>query len=74
VRLVSFGEKVVFHLTDIGYWNPSLISFSGVTDKGDPVELIQRVSRISILLMTMQKQGSGARRIGFDPPEDQASK
>src|SRR5258707_13603958 len=27
VRLVSFGQTIVFHLDDIGYWNPALISF-----------------------------------------------
>ena len=53
VRLVSFGQQVVFHLRDMGYWNPSLITFQGVTDDGNSVELIQHVSQISILLMTL---------------------
>ena len=44
VRLVSFGQTVVFYLHDIGYWNPSLISFQGFTEDGSPVELIQHVS------------------------------
>jgi hypothetical protein len=55
VRLVNFGQTVVFHLREIGYWNPSLISFSGETDSGDPVELIQHVSQISILLMKLKR-------------------
>ncbi len=29
VRLVSFGQTVVFHLSNIGYWNPSLITDLG---------------------------------------------
>jgi Family of unknown function (DUF6173) len=53
VRLVSFGSTVVFHLGSIGYWNPSLLVFSGNTEGGEPVELIQHVSQISILLMKL---------------------
>ena len=56
VRLVNFGQAVTFHLRDIGYWNPSLISFSGYTEQGEPVELIQHVSQISILLLKVKRQ------------------
>jgi hypothetical protein len=56
VRLVSFGQSVVFHLENMGYWNPSLISFKGRTDKDEPVELIQHVSQISILLMALPRK------------------
>jgi hypothetical protein len=68
IRLVSFGQTVVFHLADIGYWNPSLISFEGRTDDGEPVELIQHVSQISILLMKLQRPDSSKpkRKIGFE--------
>lgn len=67
VRLVSFGQTLVFHLDDIGYWNPSLISFRGFTDDGEPVELIQHVTQISILLTKLpRKDPSKAKRpIGF---------
>jgi hypothetical protein len=67
IRLVSFGQTVIFHLEDIGYYNPSLIRFFGRTEDGNPVELIQNVSQISILLMKLQKADSDkpARRVGF---------
>ena len=67
VRLVNFGQTITFHLQDLGYWNPSLISFSGATDAGDPVELIQHVSQISILLMKLPRKNPEApkRPIGF---------
>jgi hypothetical protein len=55
VRLVSFGQALTFHLQDIGYWNPSLISFKGTTQNGEPVELIQHVSQISVLLQTLKR-------------------
>jgi hypothetical protein len=67
VRLVNFGQSVTFHIEDIGYWNPSLISFSGTTENGEPVELIQHVTQISILLMKMKRQEpqQPKRPIGF---------
>ena len=55
VRLVSFGQAVTFHLQNMGYWDPSLIAFQGSTNKGDPVELIQHVSQISILLIKLKR-------------------
>ena len=67
VRLVSFGQTVVFHLNDISYWNPSLISFQGVSENGEPVELIQHVSQISILLMKLKRLDTSQpkKKIGF---------
>jgi hypothetical protein len=65
VRLVSFGQAVVFHLEYIGYWNPSLISFRGTTDDGNPVELIQHVSQISILLQRLPRKDPSKPKIGF---------
>ena len=55
VRLVTFGQAVVFHLENIWYWNPSLIRFSGHMEDGSPVDLIQHVSQISVLLMKLTR-------------------
>jgi hypothetical protein len=67
IRLVSFGQTVVFHLESMGYWNPSLISFKGYTEDGNPVELIQHVSQISVLLTKLpRKEPSKPKKpIGF---------
>ena len=67
VRLVSFGQTVVFRLTSVGYYDPSLISFKGVTEDRNPVELIQHVSQISILLMALPRKDPSQpkRPIGF---------
>ena len=72
-RLVSFGQAITFHVHDIGYWNPSLIVFHGQTDDGQPVELIQHVSQISVLLTKLRRKNPKAPKkpIGFsqhDPP------
>ncbi len=70
VRLVSFGQTVTFHLEDMGYRNPSLISFKGLTEEGDPVELIQHVAQISVLLVKMKRRDPSRPKqpIGFAPP------
>jgi hypothetical protein len=68
VQLVSFGQALIFRLDNIGYWNPSLISFSGsTTDSNAPVKLIQHVSQISVLLMRLKRSDPEApkRPIGF---------
>lgn len=55
VKLVSFGQTVTFHVTKLGYYNPSLIRFFGLLEDGSPVELIQHVSQISFLLMALKR-------------------
>ena len=66
-RLVSFGQTVTFHIEDISYWNPSLISFIGNNENDEPVELIQHVSQISVLLVAMKRKDTTQpkRPIGF---------
>lgn len=72
VRLVSFGQSVTFHLEDLGFWNPSLISFKGHTEEGAPVELIQHVSQISVLLVRLPREDPNRpkRPIGFGSEQD----
>ena len=67
VRLVSFGQSITFTLRSMGYSNPSLISFSGELESGAPVELIQHVSQISILLTKLPRAhpSEPKRPIGF---------
>lgn len=65
--LVSFGKTVTIHIDDIGYWNPSLISFQGINENGEAVKLIQHVSQISILLIALKRENISQpkRPIGF---------
>ena len=64
-RLVSFGETMIIHIDDLGYWNPSLISFYGRDNNEREVQLIQHVSQISILLMKVPRTNKTRERIGF---------
>lgn len=70
VRLVSFGQTLTFHLTDITYWNPFLIRFDGLNAEGQEVQLIQNVSQISILLMRLPRLADKPHRIGFHAGKD----
>ncbi len=69
VQLVSFGQAIRFHLKFVGYSNPYFIVFKGQTENGDPVELIQHVSQISILFLKLKrkKPAEPKQPIGFGP-------
>jgi hypothetical protein len=64
-RLVSFGQSVTFHIDDIGFHGPDIITFYGVNEAKENVQLIQHISQLSVLLVSIKKQGTEARRIGF---------
>ncbi len=55
LRLMSAGQPITFHFEGMGYADPSLISFTGATDAGEPLEVIQHVSQISMLLTTVPR-------------------
>jgi len=66
-RMVSFGAAVQFHIVDMGYWNPDIVTFDGLDETGNRMKLIQNVSQLNVLLVAMQKREEHveARRIGF---------
>lgn len=73
-RLVSFGSEVTFHIEDMDFWGPDIITFHGVNSDGARVQLIQHVTQLSVLLVAMKKSGEKARRIGFlKEPSENAS-
>ena len=67
VKLASFGESITFHVSDISYSDPSLIMFHGLTNNGEPVELMQHISQISLILIVLPKlePEKPKRKIGF---------
>ncbi|QRG66945.1 DUF6173 family protein [Brevibacillus choshinensis] len=67
MKLVTFGQAVTFHVTGIGYYNPSLIRFLGRLEDGSSVELIQHISQISFLLMAVKRSNPDEPKkpIGF---------
>jgi hypothetical protein len=65
-RLVNFGQNLTFHIEDLGYWGPDFVKFYGSNDEGQPLELIQHISQVSVLLVSLKKVSDEPRRIGFD--------
>lgn len=55
IRLVTYGSTIQFHIIDIGYQNPYLIYFYGQLDDGSPIQLVQHVSQISFVLISMKR-------------------
>lgn len=64
-RLVSFTEREVIHIEDVGYWGPDIIIFYGRNADGNPVQLIQHISQVSVLLVALPKEHEEPVRIGF---------
>ena len=65
VRLASFGNALTFHAQQIGFSKPNLITFYGVTEQGDKIQLIQHVSQLNFLLKAVNKIEENPVRIGF---------
>lgn len=68
LKLVSFGQTVIFAVQSIGFHNPSLITFYGVSEDGSPLELIQHVNQISFLITSIPRtdKSEPKRKIGFN--------
>jgi len=65
IRLASFGKEVDFRPEKIGFTVPSLITFIGVTDFGERVQLVQHVSQLSYMLRAVKKLHDLPTRIAF---------
>lgn len=65
VRLVSFGQAVTFHVNNISYWGPDIITFSGISEDGQRLQLIQNISQLSFLLTGVKKLEDKPKRMGF---------
>ena len=65
VRLASFGGVMMFHAQQIGFSEPNVITFFGVTDDGEKVQLIQHVTQLNFLLKAVKKRDDKPNRIGF---------
>jgi len=64
-KLVTFGDNIIIHVEELGFWNPQLITFSGYTEDGKRVRLIQHINQISFLLMAVPRKQPERKRVGF---------
>lgn len=53
IKLVSSGHDYTFVVDEIGYSEPSFIIFDGKLEDGSPIHLIQHISQINSLLMSV---------------------
>jgi hypothetical protein len=76
VRLVNFGQPIEFYLEGIEYCESPLMRFTGCSEDGQPLELIQHVSQISILLKRLPRKDPEKPRqpIGFHVEQSEAPK
>ena len=65
MRILSAPGDVL-RIENVGYWNPDLIKFTGLTGEGHRYELIQHVSQVNLLLVALPKTQAEPRRIGFN--------
>ncbi len=63
-RLIQFAPGETIAIDDIGFWGPDLIKFFGRNADGHPVELMQHMSQVNMLLVALPVSGK-PRRIGF---------
>jgi hypothetical protein len=56
-----------FHIEDLSYWGPDMLIVDGKSSHGRPVQLIQNISQLNIVLTALPKQRGRhqPRRIGF---------
>jgi len=65
LKLVNFGEAITIHVTTIGYYNPSIMTFTGTTNDGMIAKLVQDVTQLNFLLIKVPRTDSTRPRIGF---------
>ena len=72
VLLASFGSSVLMNVTELGYQNPDMLFFYGYVN-GNEARLIQHVSQLNFLLMSVEKEDKTQppRRIGFRSSSDE---
>ena len=67
IVFINFGHSHTIHLEEVRFSNPSLITFKGKDEVGSPVEVIQHVTQIKIMLKQIPIDDSTKKRrtIGF---------
>jgi hypothetical protein len=68
IKLVCYGEAITIQVNNLGYYNPSLITFEGINVlTGDRVQLIQHISQINFLLVAIKTNNPKPEmeRVGF---------
>jgi len=65
LKLANFGEASQIHIRSIGYKNPNIIEFTGINPDGNTVTLIQHISQLNFMIVSLKAFEEKAFRIGF---------
>ena len=67
MSLASFGQTITIHVKAVGHIDPNLIVIEGFTAAEEPVRLVQHMSQLSFLLMSVPRLAPETPRqpIGF---------
>jgi len=66
IKVFNGGQSLQFHLTGLMHADPSLISFSGATIQGSPIEIIQHISQVNIILVKLPRLEADKPKIVFE--------
>jgi len=65
LKLANFGEASEIHIRNINYKNPNIIEFYGKNLNGDDCKLIQHISQLNFLIISLKPIEIEPYRIGF---------
>jgi hypothetical protein len=65
ISLASFGSSIEFRAEEVNFSPSNLITFHGVTDTGEKIQLVQHVSQVSLLLKAARKLNETPTRVTF---------
>jgi hypothetical protein len=64
-KMTSFGLSEIIHIDSVGWFGADMIIFAGRNLDDQPVQLLQHVSQLSVLLIALPIQKGEPKRIGF---------
>lgn len=68
IRLTTFGNQT-FSIDSVSFRNPDIIIFSGTFQTGEPVQLVQHVTQVNLLLVAVKRKDDTSkprRKLGFE--------
>lgn len=65
MQLVTFGSTVTIRPERVGFSTANVITFHGMTDDGEKINLVQHVSQVSMMLKATKKLAAKPRRVVF---------
>ncbi len=74
VRLATFGNQV-FSIENITFHNPDIIILVGTSQTGEPVQLVQHVTQVNLLLVAVPRKDDVSkprRKLGFEHPTQES--